>query len=476
MRRLILLALVCALVPAEVTAQRVMGTVMLPGGAAPAAGTVIAAEDTTGRETAHTVVRDDGTFMLYVDSTRVSNLKALRVGFTPVEFLKRHLRDGETETVALVLGGDALTWPRSAPRGATTCGGGRDEGRAVVNGLLEEARKVMLASQYRIGRADVNTRYATFQHRTAKNGEDTLYSLIRRSAGSAPVLFQEIETADLERRGFFAMLGAERVFIGPELTVLNSPWFTETHCFTLRQVTTGEFVMSFEPSRERKGLVDVSGEYRLDRVTGGLRSISYQYVGLPAEEKKSGAGGVIEFARASNGNWLAQYWYQRFPLLGYRQSSGTTTFVQSQMTLVDIIGHRTIGGRVTALLREDGRPLYQHDPLTRPTATSPFGTLCSERLVTASTAAARGKLTANDSLGVDRLAVRATWKVLVVVDRTEMAEREQVRETVTNADGEWALCDLPVNRDLKISWDIRGNVTERPMTITQPNTLTVVQD
>lgn len=457
-------ALACLLLLASpLPAQRLAGTAWLPDGSTAAAGVIIVAADSAGREVAHTVTRAGGGFAFFVDSTQALSFSALRVGYQATPLFTRRMRDGETDSVRVVLGDTRTALPTRVPRGASTCGG-RDDGRAAVRALLDEARKVMLASRHRLGRSDANARTVTFQHRTAKNGEDTLYTFMRRAEGPPPPLFEEVPTEELERRGFFATIMGERTFNVPGLETLPSEWFVETHCFTLSRINDDGYVVTFKPARERRGLVDVEGEYRFDRATAGLRSVTFRYEGLPQEERHSEAGGTIEFVRLPNGEWSALRWHQRFPLLGYRSASGNTTFVQSQMTLIDIIGHRVVGGRTLAVLAGE-RPVFRHDPVPAAQSRSEFGQLCPERLVTAQTSAARGKLVATDSLPVDRLLVRATWAVPVVVDRTEMTEREHVRETITGPDGEWTLCDLPVNRQISLSWSVRGVEGSAPLMI-----------
>lgn len=473
MRIIFGLALTIAGAASAVQAQRFTGTVLLPDRTTPAAGVLVVAQDSTGRDVAQTVTLDDGSFALFVDSGATMTLRMLRVGFAPTASVTRRLGDAESMAVRTVLSADAVTIDSRPPRRATTCGGGRSDGSDFVDALLTEARKAMRAAQFRLGRTDATARYATFQHRTAKNGEDTLYTMMRRVSGPLPILFQEVTTDELETNGFFATIVGERVFRAPELGILASPWFTGTHCFTLESTTADEYVMRFAPVRVRKGLVDISGEYRLDRRTFELRLVTFHYVGLPSEERNADAGGVIQFARTPNQNWVVVHWNRRFPLLGYRQTAGKTTFVRSSMTLIDIIGHRTVGGRVMAM-RQGDRLLFQRDAVERPASASEFARLCPERLVTAKTAAARGQLVADDSLGVEGVTVRATWSVLVVVDRTRMDQREHVRETVADGTGAWVLCDIPVDRDVAITWDVRGNEVTHPLKVLQPNSVVVI--
>ena len=468
MRSLPLSALACAFLAAAPTfvtagAQRLAGAVVLADGRTPAPGTIVVARDSAGHDVGYAVAGATGGFAFFVDSTQPLSFVAERVGLAATPLFTRRFRDGERDSVTVTLSADALTLPTKVPRGASTCGG-RGDGRTAVESLLGEARKVLLASRYRIGRPDAVARTTAFQHRTAKNGLDTLYTMMRREVGTPPPLFEEVPAEELERRGFFATVNGERHFAPLGHETLLSAWFAETHCFKLDRADDQELVVEFAPSRERKGLVDVEGTYRFDRATGGLREVTFRYQNLPREERHSEAGGAIEFARASNGEWVATRWHQRFPLLGYRSSSGATTFVESKMTLVDITGHRVVGGRVNAILG-GARPVFQVDPL--PPLRSEFAALCPERVVSAQTAAAMGRIAAEDSLPVYRLAVRASWKTLVVVDRTQMTEREHVRETLTGPDGEWALCDLPVDRDVMLVWNIRGKDVIKTIKLTK---------
>lgn len=452
-------ALALALGSSPAAAQYVAGTVLLPGGTVPAAGVIVVADSLS------TVTLADGSFDLPLgDAAPPASLQVLRSGHHPV-VVPVPAAGGR-----IVLADSALDLPSKPPRNATTCDDERSPGRDFAEALLDEAHKAMTVARFRIGRADVTARHVDIQHRTAKNGVDTLYTSMRRETGPLPMLFRDVSTEQLESGGFFANIAGERVYFAPHLGILLSPWFTETHCFTVEDATQTEYVMEFEPTRERKGLVDVRGEYRFDRRSLELRSVMFRLVNLPKEEEHADAGGIIRFARTLTGNWLAYEWNHRFPLLGYRQTGGTTTFVRTSMTLVDIVGHRTLGGSVTALLDGD-RTLYRRDAVERPAASTEFGHLCPERLTTSRTAAARGRLVSPDSLGAGGVTVRAAWDVLVVVDRTKMDHREHVRETLADSEGNWVLCDIPIDRDVEFRWEIRGTQFTQSAKVTEPNSV-----
>lgn len=450
--------------PAPAAAQRLIGTVVHPDGRTPAAGVIVVARDSTGRDISQTVTGAEGQFTLFVDSATTLSLHLLREGFAPTDGESRRLTGDEVVELIAVLGNRPV--PRLPfPRGASSCGRASPEQRAAVDLILEEARKSFIVAQAGIGRADITSRFATYDHRTAKNGEDTLRSVVRRGRGALPSLYRATTTEELETGGFFALLAGERVFRALEPAQLASEWFRRTHCFTL--VTQGDSVVQlvFRPARERRGLVDVEGTMRFDATTRSLRDVTYRYQGLPAEERASGAGAWLEFARLPNGDRIVTQWGQRVPLLGYRLSDGAMTMIRTTMTLIDITGHRSVGGRVTAVMHET-LPLFIAAPVDPAVARTPFGLACPERLGRPNTGAARGAIPPKDSAALAGILVRVTWEDPVVVDRTVFTKREQVREALTDDAGAFVVCDLPTRRDFTLRWELRGE--ERSFAFTLP--------
>ena len=456
--------------PLRAAAQRLIGTVVHPDGRTPAAGVIVVARDTAGRALSQVVTGAEGQFTLFVDSATTLSLRLFREGFMPTDGETRRLGGDEIVDVIAVL--ESVPVPRlPLPRGASSCGRSSGEQRAAVDLLLEEARKAFIVAQAGIGRTDIVTRFATYDHRTAKNGEDTLRSVVRRGRGALPSLTRATTTEELESGGFFAQISGERLFRALEPALLASEWFTRTHCFTL--VVQGDSVLrlAFRPARERRGLVDVEGTYAFDVTTRSLRDVAYRYQGLPAEERASGAGAWMTLARLPNGDRIVTEWGQRAPLLGYRLSDGATTIIRTTMTLVDITGHRSVGGRVTAVVHET-LPLYLAGPVEPALARTPFGVACPERLGRQSTGAAQGAIPPRDSASLSGILVRVTWEDPVVVDRTVFTQREQVREAVTDSTGHFLVCDLPTRRDLTLRWALRGD--ERTYAFTLPAAGTIV--
>jgi hypothetical protein len=456
-------------------AQRFIGTVMQPDGRTPAPGVLVVATDAVGRDVATTVSGDEGRFTIFVDSAMSLTLRLLRTGFQPTLLAARQLASDEIVDLVAVLGATPIRVP-ALRRGMATCGRPGGPEREAMAIAMEEARKALVAAQGLIGRDDISARFVTFDHRTAKTGEDTLRSLLRRSRGSLPSLFRATTTEELEASGFFVTISGERIFRAPEPVLLASDWFTSTHCFVAQPQGDSALRLAFRPSRERKGLVDIEGAYVFDPRTLGLRRVEFKYVNQKEEERHSNAGGLIEFMQVPTGEWFATHWWQRFPLLGYRSGEGNTTFIRSTMTLIDITGHRTQGGRLLAVLRGE-RAVLRTDPAAVSAATLEFSRACPERAVQRTTAAARGTLVPADSESVTGILVRATWGEPVVVDRTQFAEREQVREAFTDANGGWLICDLPARREVTLRWESRGQERTQSFTIpVSPSVFAVPRD
>lgn len=453
-------------------AQQFIGTVLQPDGRTPAAGVLVVASDSSGREVATTVSGAEGRFTIFVDSATALTLRLLRTGFEPTVVAARRLAGDEIADVVAVLGAAPIRLP-VLRRSMSTCGRPNGPERVAMATTMEEARKALLAAQGLIGRDDLTARFVTFDHRTAKTAEDTLRSVLRRARGAPPSLFRATTTEELEAEGFFVTVSGERIFRAPEPAILASPWFTGTHCFTVRPQGDSALRVDFRPTRERKGLVDIEGAYVLNPRTLALRRVEFKYVNLKDEERHSDAGGQIEFVQLPSGEWFASRWWQRFPLLGYRAGEGNTTFIRSTMTLIDITGHRTQGGQLLAVLRGE-RPVMRIDPVEGPSATSEFGRACPERAVQRTTAAARGTLVPADSESVTGILVRASWGEPVVVDRTQFTEREQLREAYTDAEGGWLICDLPARREVTLRWEVRGQERTQAFTIpAAPSVFTV---
>lgn len=459
-------------------AQRVAGAVLMPDSATTAAGVVVIALDATGNEVARAVTGRDGRYLLRLPSAATVSLRLLRVGLRPTDLPARAVGAGETITGDAVLSGEVVRLPAVAVRGATTCRAGKVADQEVVVTLLDEARKALLAARLADDQPGTAARWVTFEHTLAANGRDTLASRISRHVGATAKPFRPVPVAELQRRGFVTTVGYDRVFRAVDLDVLLSPWFVETHCFTLEQERGESRSIAFRPVRSLPEFVDVRGSLLFDHATLELRRIEFRYVGLRGEEDRANAGGRVRLARTGDGSWFVASWDMQFPLVGSRTLSATGNNRQAVQSVTEITSRHVVGGAVTALL-DEGHAVYRigapspGDAASSQQVAADAGrpVVCSETLSEDQAGAARGRLVTAEGRGISGVTVRASWKVpLLGVRRGSEAERrENVREVLTDARGEWALCDLPVRRPFELGWNALGRSSVLQARIDDPS-------
>lgn len=474
MRRLLALVMgAVALGATRGNAQRLEGIVRGPNGN-PVAGVVLTARDAAGAPLGNSVSRDDGRYALYLERGGEARIAAKRTGHAREDVGSPSVAEGNIAAFDVQLNARRIELPASLPRGAATCDR-NVRNRRVADALYEEVATAVTAARFRIGRTDVIGRWATSQYRIAKRTDDTLRAALRRGRGSLPTPFPPVTTERLEDVGFFATVGGDRTFYAPDLEILATDWFVETHCVRLARITEDSLVLSFLPTRQRRGFVDVAGEIVIDYPSLELRNITFRYVDLPETERESGAGGRLAFTRTAAGGWILSDWSQRTPFLNFFAAEGNTTLIRTSMTRVDVVAHFLIGGRILAVA-DSGGTRFQRNPHGVRTAGTRFAPLCPERTTIQPTAAVVGTFV-RDSTGepMSSTVIRASWSLPVVVDRTELQEREEVRETTTDDAGAWSICDIPLDRDVVVRWDVGD--TERRVTvrITQAFSVTEVR-
>jgi len=97
---------------------------------------------------------------------------------------------------------------------------------------------------------------------------------------------QELSIDSLQLNGFQRAKseaeGFGHQYYGPDMTVMVSDWFLDTHCFSLdKDRSKGDtVVIKFDPVGHPK-YVDVSGTLVLDRSTLTMRTLTYELRDLP---------------------------------------------------------------------------------------------------------------------------------------------------------------------------------------------------
>lgn len=452
-RAVSLLLALATLLPASLGAQRVSGTVKLPGDEPGGGGILVVAFDSAGAEIARAVTSEEGRFALPLPRPGMTRIEVQRIGYRPTIVLERALTAGETVAVEPVASATLVELP---PRGSTppTSCDGTPDGQRYVGILMEEVRKALIATQMNASRPGVTARWAVTDHRLAANARDTSRFMIARKAGTPAQAYGTPVQGELARSGFVVTAGKDRIFRGFDVPSLLSDWFRDNYCFTAREGSPSTFVVSFAPKTRRREYVDVRGDIHLSRRTLELLHIEYLYDGLKADEDKRLGGGRMDFARAERGSWLVSSWYIRFPLVGYIELETFRSQDRARMLNPELIGHEFLAWQTTAVL-EGSRRIYVRDAVDDGGPEGPMRVACTERILPVPVGALRGRLT-YEGRPVSGSRVRATWRVAKDVGGEVPLWRDEIREVLTTNRGDWTLCDLPAGASVELSWEVMG--------------------
>jgi hypothetical protein len=142
-------------------------------------------------------------------------------------------------------------------------------------------------------------------------------------------------------------------FYGPDARALLSDEFLDTHCLYVDwDRSEGQMVaLAFQPVRRRRA-VDIRGTLLLDRRTGELREVDYQYTAQGMDEERSPAGGTVEFRKLASGAWVVSHWRIRTTRADFR-----TDFSRRGDPTAAVGEIRAAGGEVTeAVLLDEAQP------------------------------------------------------------------------------------------------------------------------
>lgn len=342
----LLLALCAALLIAAPAAAQTVRGVVVDESARPVAGMLVRLVTPTGGVAPGGALTDaQGRFTLAAPAPGRYTVRAERVGYRAgTEGIE--LTEGQTAEVRLTAAVQAFVLP-SVEVAATRCRVRPAEDDA-ANALWEEASKALataalLQDQRRV-EYTVRTFGSTFALGTGRMRRE--YGEPRRVTGSP---FHTLSPAELASGGYVREDGDSLSFYGPDAHALLSDEFLDTHCLYVDpERSQGNLVaLAFEPVRQRR-LVDIRGTLLMDRRTGELREVDYEYTGLQLDGQRVPAGGSVEFRRLSSGAWIVTRWGIRTTRLV--PSSGPPSSNRQALTVGEI---RQAGGEVTDVVLLD---------------------------------------------------------------------------------------------------------------------------
>lgn len=324
----------CAVAPA-LAAQTVRGVVDGGAGAVPPDLTA-ALVTPAGERVAPRLVGPDGRFTLTAPSPGTYRVVLYRVGFQRVTSAPVALAAGAEPAVVRLrppLARVRLDGAGSGPGAAVLegvrvtaargCAPRPDAARAAV--LWGEVRKALDAAALALDAGALDAATAEYWREIAPGTGRPRRERRVESWARVRTPFVTRPAAELLGEGFVRAVGDSLEAYVPDARLLLDPAFLATHCFGVRESAAGAagapgpdvVGLTFAPARPG-GVPGVRGVLWVDRATAELRSLAFDYVGLPGRWAAlsgplAAAGGTVTFARLPSGLWVVRRWVVRVP-------------------------------------------------------------------------------------------------------------------------------------------------------------------
>ncbi|MES2523533.1 MAG: carboxypeptidase regulatory-like domain-containing protein [Gemmatimonadota bacterium] len=337
--------LVLLVAPATMSAQSVRGTV-LDRADRPLAGVVVTLLDSAQREVTRVLTSETGEYRFVVASPGGYQLRALRIGFQPVQSPVVRVDAGATVTVPLVLDGIRVQLTGMRVVAQNSCG------RRVANGNDEVLQAWDQATGSLATVALRSTRGLSVTSLLVRRELDAPGKRVRAQQSSIRTAntvdpWRSTSIEILRERGYVWIdVGDTVTYNAPGLDVMLSSRFVDDHCLGLAvSRDSSEIAVSFEPTPERRRRSEVRGTLWLSRATAELRRMEFEFVNVPeTPERTSGpkAGGCMSFTRLPDGAVLITNWDIVMPQLVRSSRPGSMARVASVVTA---------GGRILSIRR-----------------------------------------------------------------------------------------------------------------------------
>ncbi|MDB4876564.1 MAG: hypothetical protein JWM41_3010 [Gemmatimonadetes bacterium] len=303
----------CILVLAgTLEAQTVRGRVLSRSGAS-VDGAVLLLIDSAGGVAARALSTGTGAYALRASAPGRFRVRALRIGFRPVDS-DRFTLSGDT-TIVLRMTDDSRPLPAvtTVERGQCHV---RPDSLLVVGVLWDDAKTALYAAAitrddrgYLFDIVDHTRRYDFASH-------DLLDIAFSENSVRDTRSWASVPPERLRRDGYVLEARDSTTFVAPDIEVLLSSYFADTHCLRVHDKPGHPSMVGidFTPA-QHFGHVEVRGTFWLDRATQELSSLDFSYVdfGLSATDDTL-AGGHVELARLSTGARVMTNWSIRMPI------------------------------------------------------------------------------------------------------------------------------------------------------------------
>ncbi len=308
---------------AVANAQTVRGRLVSADSTRPISGAIVLLRDSSNIDVARTLSADNGSFTLKLPSRGTYRIRALLNGFQPGDYGPNRLGAPDDTTALLLSIADArISLAAIRIAGRRDCGA-RDKGGSPALVIWEEARKALLATV--LTRTDVHPLVTlanyerVYDPRTEKLRSQTVQ--LQRISSTRPYT-SPLPPDEYAAKGYVESDASGVTYRAPDADVLLSDSFAATHCFRVTALPdTTRLGLAFQPTKQRDGVIDVSGTLIIDRSTSELRSLDFRYAGLSDAATSMNPGGHMDFVRLHTGAWVIASWELNAPRIISVQST-----------------------------------------------------------------------------------------------------------------------------------------------------------
>lgn len=258
-----------------------------------------------------------GLALLRAERPGTYRLRIDRIGFAGFYSSSFALEAGTLFRTTVSVTSRPLTLPEVVVRSKSRCKAKATEG-AVAAALWDEVQKALVANVLTLRQQSVPLLVREFEREVDRSGK-VLREWVVRVALTRGQPFASLPAENLARLGFIYFANDSTVFAAPDARLLLSDAFVATHCFRAVPGERGHIGLAFDPVPNRK-FPDVSGTLWVKRSTSELTDLSFKYTGLLPDLARADLGGRIEFQRLPSGNWIVSFWHVRMPLLDSAKS------------------------------------------------------------------------------------------------------------------------------------------------------------
>ena len=310
-----IVALWSSIALSSLRAQVIHGTVSSSVGAGRIPGAVVLLLDSTSLTTyARALTSDSGAYSIAVRVPGRYHLKVMRIGFRPT--VSQAIDVARDTTIDFALTDIPVALPAVTTRDRSDCRLHPDTTAAGLRtfAIWDDARTALhaaaitLEGDYRFAKL-LHVRLYDVAHRELRDVS------LRETETHGVAPWTSLPAEELRTRGYATEDDSGATFYAPDLDVLLSPYFSETHCFRLtnRRAPLPALVgIDFEPAAKLRH-VEISGTLWVDSTTKELESLVFSFVNLGIAAADTLLGGHIEFARLTSGGWIIPSWIIRMP-------------------------------------------------------------------------------------------------------------------------------------------------------------------